>query len=254
MSPIRTRLITMAALGTVLITGCGSSEPDGSAGAAPSTTRQSAAPPSTPAASIADLTAQQILKKAGAAVRAAVSVRVRGPLAVEDGPPMAIDVGMTNAGSSGTITMDGAALEVLVIGQTAYVQPSDAYWRQTVKPKSAADKLIKQTRGRWIKAKLTDEGFGQTASFASKATFFDSTFDGDHAVRKVGPRTIGGILCVGLGKDGEGIAWLDAGTARLIQLDQPAPTASITFTEYDQVKAPKAPPKAQVIDGKTLGL
>ena len=30
--------------------------------------------------------------------------------------------------------------------------------------------------------------------------------------------------------------------------------SSMSFSEYNQIKEPKAPPAAQVVDGKTLGL
>jgi hypothetical protein len=51
-------------------------------------------------------------------------------------------------------------------------------------------------------------------------------------------------------------AWVDATNARPIRLDTPGPsgTESLTFSEYNQIKEPKAPPAAQEVDGKTLGL
>jgi hypothetical protein len=83
MSSTRTRLIITTALATVLIAGCGGSEPTAAPTAAPPAappaaarpTAPSSVTPSKPAATIAGLSAQQILKRTTAAAKAAVSVR-----------------------------------------------------------------------------------------------------------------------------------------------------------------------------------
>ncbi len=85
MSWTRTRLITTAALMTVRVAGCGGSEQIVAppAAASPTAARPTAPPsatPSQPAASIARLSVQQIVKRAKAAVKETVSVRVRGTL------------------------------------------------------------------------------------------------------------------------------------------------------------------------------
>jgi hypothetical protein len=269
MSLTRTRLITAAALMAVLVAGCGSEQivarraarPAAQPTAAQPTTARpagpaSAATPSKPAANIAGLSAQQIGKRTAAAAKAAVSVRIRGTLSLDDGRPMTLDASLTRTAGSATITIDGAGLKFVVIGRTVYVQVSDAFWRQYYKPRKEADVLIQLTRGKWLKVARTNQSFGQLATLASKTAFFDAAFGQGSLGRKAGTRTIGGIVCVGLGDPGDDIVWVDATNARPIRGDQRGRgrSGSMTFSEYNQVEAPKAPPKSQVIDGKILGL
>jgi hypothetical protein len=116
------------------------------------------------------------------------------------------------------------------------------------------------TRGKWIKGAVTDNGFSDMgmAFLASKPAFVSAMLENSsERGRKIGTRTIGGIACIGLaGHDHRGTLWVDATNARPIRLDTPGPsgTESLTFSEYNQIKEPKAPPAAQEVDGKTLGL
>lgn len=254
-----TRLITTGALLTVLVAGCGGSEPT----TAPPTTARHARPsatatPSKPATSLAGLTAHQLVEKAKAATQSAVSVRVRGAMTTDDNKPMNFDLSLTRTAGSGTVTINGAGLKIRMIGRTAYLQPSDAYWRQNTKPKTEADMVIELMRGKWLKLALTDENFGQLTTFARKSALFVDLFDEADGVSKTGTRTIGGIACIGLGDAHGGTLWVDATNARAIRLDQPgesrSESMSFSFSEYNQIKEPKAPPAALVVDGKSLGL
>ncbi|NIK58657.1 hypothetical protein [Kribbella shirazensis] len=68
--------------------------------------------------------------------------------------------------------------------------------------------------------------------------------------------TVDGVPCVGL-EGSDGTLWVDAATARPVRLEIPdksSPKDALTFTEYGEIAAPKAPPAAQVIDGKALGM
>jgi hypothetical protein len=256
MSLTRTRSITTAALATVLIAGCGGSEPTAPPAVA-RPTAPSSATPSKPAASLAGLSAQQILTRTKAAAKAAVSVRLRGGTTADNGTPIKLDVRLARTASAGTISANGAGVKFLVIGRTAYLQFNDAFWRQNVKPKTSADQLMQLTRGMWIKGAVTDNGFSDMgmAFLASKTAFVSAMLDNSDGLRKIGTTTIGGIACIGLAGDYHTL-WVDATNARPIRLDTPRPsgTASLTFSEYNQIKEPKAPPAAQVVDAKALGL
>jgi hypothetical protein len=257
MSLTRTGSIATAVLMTIVVAGCGGSEP----AAAPGTT-PTAAPttptltPTVPAAeSITALSADSLVKKTKAAAKAAASVRVRGTIADDEGKPMKLDLSLATKGGSGTITTGGASIKVLVVGKTAYMQLSDAFWRQQSKSKQEADLIIGVVGGKWIKLALTNKDFGEMAAFASKPTFFDGLFDETGSVRKSGTKTIEGVPCIGLSDD-EGTLWVDAASARPIRLEVPGKTTteSLTFSQYNQIKEPKAPPSSKVIDGKKLGM
>jgi hypothetical protein len=173
-----------------------------------------------------------------------------------NGTPIKVDLRLARTASAGTIISNGAWIKVLVIGRTAYLQFSDAFWRRYVKPKTSADQLMELMRGKWAKVAVTDNGFGDMAVLASKPAFVSAMLDNSDGLRKIGTRTIGGIVCIGLAGDDHRTLWVDATNARPIRLDTPGPsgTASLTFSEYNQIKEPTAPPAAQVVDGKALGL
>jgi hypothetical protein len=101
---------------------------------------------------------------------------------------------------------------------------------------------------------VTNKSF-DLAVLASKPAFL-SKLDISGGLRKIGTRTIGGIACIGLAGDDHRTLWVDATNARPIRLERPGPsgTESVTFSEYNQIKEPKVPPAAQVVDGKALGL
>jgi hypothetical protein len=258
MLPKRTRLIATAALGTVLVAGCSSSEPTAGPGPAtvvpPSTAPSSTSTPTPkPTPNIAGLSARQILKKAEAAAKAATGVRVRGTM-TDGGKPMKVDVRLAKAGGSGTLLLDGDGLSVIVIGRIAYLKFDEAFWRQEAKKKDA-EQFVKLLRGKWLKVAMDNKDFGEMAAFASKAGFFDGMFTASGSLRKTAAKTVDGVRCIGLG-DAEGTLWVDATNARPIRVDLKGSegTGGFSFSEYNQVKTPKAPPPAQVVDGKALGL
>jgi hypothetical protein len=200
------------------------------------------------------LSTAAILEKAQAAAKAANSVHVKG--AMTDGQQrVGLDVRLTRSGGGGVITMDGDTVSVMVIGRTAYLRMSNAFWRKQAKSKAEADAVIAVVGGRWIKTALTSKDLGDLALFASKTQFFDGLFEAAGTLRKTAPRTVDGIRCIGL-RSSDGTLWVDASTARPVRLEIPGKsrTDALTFTEYDRIAAPKPPPAAQVIDGKALGM
>jgi hypothetical protein len=262
MPTTRTAASTVAVLIAVLAAGCGGSDPAADDAIVTATTPTPTATPtpapssvpSTPKpSSITGLTAAQILAKAQTAAKAATSVHVKGT--VTDGDErLRVDTRLTAAAGSGSITMEGDVISVIVIGRTAYLRMSDRFWRKQAS-KAEADAILALIGGRWIKTALTSKDLGDLAVLASKPGFFDGLFEESGAVRKTAPRTVDGVPCIGL-RDGEGTLWVDASTARPVRLEMPgkAGTDALSFTEYNQIAAPKAPPAAKVIDGKALGL
>jgi hypothetical protein len=102
---------------------------------------------------------------------------------------------------------------------------------------------------------LHGKGFGVLPRFASKADFFDAIGGDPSRVEKIAVETIDGIPCVGL-RATDGTFWVNAANARPVRLELTGSqgTGSLSFSEYNQIKEPTAPPAAQVVDGKALGL
>jgi hypothetical protein len=168
---------------------------------------------------------------------------------------LAMDVRLTAAGGSGSITTDGDRVAIIVIGKTAYLRMTDAFWRKQANSKAEANAVVALIGGRWIKTALTNKDLGEMAAFASKAGFFDGLFEEPGTLRKTAPRTVGGVPSIGL-RSSDGTLWVDAATARPVRLEMPSKsgTDALDFTEYNRIAAPTAPPAAQVIDGKALGM
>ncbi|MFC6159539.1 hypothetical protein [Kribbella jiaozuonensis] len=200
--------------------------------------------------SVAGLSAKVILAKTQAAAKAATSVRMKG--AVSDGKErMVLDVRVTKNGGQGSITTSDGGMSVMVIGKTAYLKMSNKFWQSQTKSKAEADAIVGLIAGRWIKTTMSDKDLGNFALFASKAEFFDTLFEPSGAVKKTAPKTVDGVPAIGLG-DGDGTLWVDTATARPVSLE--SGSDKLSFSEYNQVTTPKAPPASQVIDGKALGM
>lgn len=279
---MRTRRLAAGAMVGVLaslVVGCQGSDPaaNEALGSTPTTppvstpAATSAAPPPTPtpappptptptptptkaatsADSISRLSAAAILKKAQGAAKAANSVRMKGSLT--DGKDrMVLDVRLAKAGGHGTITINGAAMTVMVIGRTAYLKLSDKFWRTQTKTQAEADAVVALIAGRWIKTSLNDKELGELAVFGSKTEFFDTLFEPSGKLRKTAPRTVDGVPSVGL-RDPDGTLWVDTATARPVRLESSSADA-LSFSDYNNIPLPKAPPPNQVIDGKALGM
>jgi hypothetical protein len=203
-----------------------------------------------PTISVAGLSAAQILTKTQAAAKAATSVRMKG--AVSDGADrMVLDVRVTKNGGQGSITTKDGGMSVIVIGRTAYLKMSDKFWRSQSKSKAEADAIVGLIAGRWIRTSMSDKDLGNFALFASKAEFFDTLFEPTGTVKKTAPKSVDGVAAIGL-RDGDGTLWVDTATARPVRLESGGD--ALSFSEYNQVTTPKAPPVGRVIDGKALGM
>ncbi len=258
----RTAAGAMVGVLVVLVAGCQGSDPatSDSLGTTPTPTptATSVTPspvvtpsPSTPASTIAGLSSAKILAKTQAAAKAATSVRMKGSMS-DDGDKIVLDIRLAKAGGQGTMSINGAAFSLIVLDKTAYLKISDKFWRAQIKDKADADAVIGLVAGRWIKTSLTDKDLGELAAFASKPKFFDTLFEPTGTLRKTAPRTVDGVTAIGL-RDTDGTLWVDTVTARPVRLESTG-TDALTFTEYNQVATPKAPPANQVIDGKALGM
>jgi hypothetical protein len=260
----RTAAGAMVGVLVVLLAGCRGSDPAAgdalgttptptptATSVAPSSSVAPTTPASTPTSEIAGLPASKILAKAQAAAKAATSVRMKGSMS-DEGDRIVLDIQLGKTGGQGTMSIDGAAFSLIVIDRTAYLKISDKFWRAQIKSKADADAVIAVVGGRWIKTSLTDKDLGELAAFASKPKFFDTLFEPTGTLKKTAPRTVDGVAAIGL-RDTDGTLWVDTATGRPIRLESSTKDA-LTFTEYNQAATPKAPPAAQVIDGKALGM
>jgi hypothetical protein len=254
-----------AALLALVVTGCGSPT-DTKAEAAADTKTSTTAPTKTavptpsaspsPAPDISALSATAIFAKAKAFALTADSVRMRGT-AAEGRDKITLDVQMTKTGGQGTFSVAGAPLGIRVIGRTMYLQMTERFLRATGKREkaSAAETaaMVQLMKDKWVKLSKAGD-FEPMIVMTTRDTFFKTVFVPSGKLRKTAPRTVDGITSIGL-NDGEGTLWVDARDARPVRLEGPAGSGEgFRFSDYNQLKAPVAPPAAQTIDGKAMGL
>ena len=231
----------------LLLAGCGSDVAETGSG---SPTSSPSSKPTGP--SLAALSAGTIVKRAQAALKAAQTMRVKGAMAAE-GQSISLDLKYGKTGTAGTITIAGASLGLIVIGKTVYIKPSEAFWRQNL-PSRQAGAVIELMRGKWLKAPLTDPRWGSFAQFADKDDMVAGLFKDvkTKKLKKKGPKTIGGVRSIGV-DDGEGVLWVNVSNARPVKIDPPrGKKGTLTFSEYNAIASPKAPPAELIIDAKKL--
>jgi hypothetical protein len=253
---LRQRRTVVAAVVTALLAaGCSDSDTPGATSTPSPSPRPSATSSTSTAAPLMALPARTIRKRAEAAIKAAETLRLKGTV-VSESQSVSIHMLYGKTATAGSVTIGGASIALIVIGKTIYVKPSEAFWRRQLPSEQKAEALIELVRGKWIKAPLTDRQFGSFGQFADKDSFIAKLFqDVPPKLKKTGPKLIDGVQCIGI-DDGDGILWVDSSNARPVRINAPSGSkdrGALTFTEYNAVTEPKAPPAELVIDSKKLG-
>lgn len=89
----------------------------------------------------------QVAADAAAALKAAGAFHVVGTM-TQDGKPSNIDLQIQNNDVSGTMTLDGAKVELVVLGGKAYIKGDSKFWTSNNVPSQTAALL----NGRWVAA------------------------------------------------------------------------------------------------------
>lgn len=228
----RTRLVaTFAALllGSALVGACGSASKDAA-----------------PEKDLSNLSVKQLLSKASTAVQAEKYVTLTGTIKSE-GKETGLDLSYVGSDSHGTITLQGARLELETVAGKTYFKPSDDFWTKQMGAKDAGT-IIKLVDGRWIVADAKDGSFAQLTELASREFIAKQILTPDTAVSKGDPTKVDGVAVIPL-KTKDGIIYLDRSTARPVQIMGTGTTDSgkASFS-YAEVDSPTAPTKAQQVD------
>jgi hypothetical protein len=111
---------------------------------------------------VAEKSADEIVADSLAAAKSADSVHVEGSISSGD-QPISIDMHLAaDKGAAGTVEIDGKPVQVVVVGDKAYLKAEDDFWEQF--GGAAVAQLI---NGRWLVAPTS------TAAFASFTAFTD---------------------------------------------------------------------------------
>ncbi len=111
------------------------------------------------------MSAAQATRAAVAALSAAHTVRVVGT-STSDGKPVSFDLRITDEGSRGSITSQGATFQVIIIGKDFFMNGPARSWKATGSPDGVAALLA----GRWVKVPGSDRGMDSftLAAFTSE--------------------------------------------------------------------------------------
>lgn len=200
---------------------------------------------------IEDRSAAAIFDEAKNATADADSFRLSGKIDAGDGN-IVLDLALSAGRGSGTVTLDGAELEVRRDKSTVYLRGAARAWEKLTGEKAAGQLLA----GRWIKAPASNKDFSDLASFLD-ADALRSQLTPEGRLRK-GPKTTF--------RGAKAITLLDGTGSKLYVATEGDPfilgftntgrsggAGSITFADYDVAKVAGPPRKAIDITELTSG-
>jgi hypothetical protein len=246
-------VLAAGVLAASVLAGCGGRDDAGSSSSSSSasgTSTSASAPSSTPPPTpdLSALSAAELSKRSKTALDAARTFHVEVSV-TEKGETFAADISYGTVGSHGTMTVGGDKVEILTVDNAFYLRAPDRLWRK--KFGAEADRALAIVSGKWLKLSTTDKQFAEFAEFGSRDGFVRSML-GDWVTkpRKTGQKTIGGVHCIALtGTDGT--LWINKVDARPVQLESAKGSSTrgrMTFSDYNTVTEPKAPPTSTTID------
>lgn len=201
---------------------------------------------STSGSSIAGMSADEILAKTKTAVSAAKSVHARGTSVDDDGSTVKVDFRLSDGGTTGRVTAQGAIIEILVVGRDFYMKASKDTWT-TLTGEAAAGELL---AGRYVKVPSTDKSLsGSIASLADWDSFVKEALTPEGTPTKGETKQLAGVEVIGLvdSKD-DGTLWIPTEDDPLpVQVDAADGTV-MKFTEWGEPVSVKAPSADEVID------
>jgi hypothetical protein len=153
-----TALVTILAASSLLLVGCGSSSSSSTPSGGGGSSAASSADPSADNG-VAALPAEQILAAAKAAADTKNSVHMAGTVAGN-----AFDLIVTkSAGSSGTLTIGGNDMRIIVSGESVYLKASADFWTTFGGSKGAATAAL--VGDKWVKASTSTAAFSDFLKF-----------------------------------------------------------------------------------------
>jgi hypothetical protein len=249
MVPIRGRRagLVLAALVAVLLAGAGCSAVDSVTGGG-----KASGSPSAASNGVADKAPADQLAAARTALAKAKSLRVKGN-GTADGQVYALDMRIQGTkGGRGTITYHHNPVEILRVGDTAYLKGGAAVWTDLTGSRAAAELL----KGKYLKAEASDPDLADLLAFTNVQKLSAQLLTAKGAVTKADRRQVRGVDTSGVTystQDGKNNLYVaTAGPAYPMYLSTAGNTADVTsaldFLEYDEPFQVAEPPADQVVD------
>jgi hypothetical protein len=210
-----------------------------------------------PKSQVEGLSAQDVARKAKAAMLAAGSMKIAGT-GISDGKPMQLALSVTKAGEcTGTIAMGKASTKLIVTGPEYFMKPSADFLAETGASAKDAQTFEQVLNGRWMKGNSTTGDNGLSGVCDLKSMLKDEK---NPASLKLGaPTTIAGVKVVTVEKK------KGAETQRMYVAAEGAPYLqkdeaiggkephAVTFSEFDKPVKVTAPAPGDTLDMAKLG-
>jgi len=189
--------------------------------------------------SIASKSAEQIVSESKAAADKASSVHVSGSLN-SGGTPVSLDLNLVaGKGAKGELSQNGASFKIVLVGNTAYILGSPAFYRSL--GGAAAAQLF---NGKWLKASATSGEFASFSQLADMRKLIDTTLAGHGALAKGATTVVNGQKAIAVNDTTK------QGTLYVATTGQPYPiqlskggseSGTITFDGWNQAVTITAP-------------
>lgn len=184
-------------------------------------------------------TPKQIFTDARTATLGAKSLHYAGHV-VSGGDTVSLDLTITPARSGGSITEQGATIQLVGTKTTIYLKASQASWTKLTG--SAADGQL--FANRWIKAPVTNTDFNSFSQLTNLRSLFGSLPSGK--ITKGGTSKINGQSAVVLNSTKGGNLYVaDSGKPYILRLSEPKgqsdSSGEFDFDHYGSATAPSIP-------------
>jgi hypothetical protein len=195
------------------------------------------------AESLTSLTADEIFEQTKVAVSAAKSVHAAGDT-IDRGTTVKLDLQISETGSTGTLTAEGATIEMLFAGDAFFMKADKESW--TALTGNAAEGEVLE--GRYVRVPATDE-FADLRGFVDWDVFVDETVMRDGLTARGETKAINGEEAIGLIDTASAwTLWIPVeGEPLPLQVVDPGGN-TIEFRDWGKPVKLETPPADQVID------
>ena len=166
-------------------------------------------------------------------------MRVSGSIS-DSGPPVSVDLKLVNGkGGSGSMTIQGAPVQIVDVNNTLYMNGWDAFWSKV----GGGSAVVALLHGKWLKAPATGN-FSSLASLTSIHALFSQLLTSHGTLKKGATSTVNGQSAIAITDSGKGgtIYVATSGKPYPIQLAKGGSGGGeVSFSQYGQAVSLSAP-------------
>jgi len=183
--------------------------------------------------------ADKVLADAKAAVDSASSARVSGNI-VSGGTPIKLDLSMANGQAKGSMSTSGLSFNLIRIGNTAYIQGSDDFYKHF-----AGAAIAQLLHGKWLKASITSGRFASFEPLTNVRLLFDKVASNHGKLANDGAKTFDGQKVVEIRDTSDNSKLYVAATGKpypvAIVGGKKGQSGTITFSDWNTALSVSAP-------------